>query len=98
MSDAAFSARVGRIKTGQTWTPDGIVQPKFRGRRRKTLPLTQQPWFRFTVIASIAAVCAVAMVDPSGLPPEIQALLDPDALAEKAVGIEGRARALLSLL
>lgn len=98
MSDAAFSARVGRIRTGKTWTPDGVLKPKFRGRRRRPLPLVHRPSFRFAAIGAVAILCAGAAVDPTALPPQVQAVLNVEALSEMASGLETRARVAISAL
>jgi len=97
MQYSGFSARVTRIRRGQQWSMDGIRQPKFQGRRRKRVPLTQRPGFRFGVLTTLVGGVAFAALDPTVYLPEAWvALLDPDMLSAKADQLETRARTLIA--
>ena len=87
MSDAAFAARVGRISNGRQWVPDGAIQPRFRGRRRKPLPLMHRPGIRFTLLVTGVGCAVVAALDPS---------LVPAGVVESAV--DGAVRMVSSML
>lgn len=79
-----FAARVGRIESGHTWRPDGVLHAQMNRRGRRRLPLTQRPNFRFGLLTVFAAVVTSMLVDPAMLPEPLRAMMTAEGIAAYA--------------